>query len=376
MGKLRVLLSLAIAGCLVVFAGESAAQDASVVTREFPNPKPPLGDAVGSINTEVTCPANRVFAPGADSVGRSVRVTLSKPGVGYRDVTSLLLLGAAMTAFQVCPMAHTEGAAQVPDRTVDSLDVLASPSDGAPVVQVLHAEHFANDSGQWAQVTDVLARNAQAQASAETTAPQAPAIPPPAADASASAAPNPQQPDAVASGAQSGRSQDQSAVDPAEREAENRVFIGKLQLWGAVALGAVALFGLFNMRVAIMRWYYFHFDRHPAESLVRTAIRLSNGSGTNPALLAEALGEIPPRGAVLRQVRLEQAERLYGELRNACVARQQAYAERARRNQIELHESEVFLGMQEALGLAAVALERAKAAYAMATSLKSRRISA
>lgn len=381
MGKHRIHTMGALAACIVAIASTCAGQDATVITRQFPNPNPPLAGAVGSITTEVTCPAVRLFPVGQTDVGRSVRITVSKPGSGYRDVANLLLLGGAMTAFQVCPMAHVDGGSQVPDRTVDSLVVLARASEGEPFRQSLYAAHFANDSGQWAQVIDILAVS-----EAAGSAPQAPPAPPSAVVAPPAAAVAPptatvaspppvqlgdQQPAATQSAADAAQQQP-LATDQTSQAAGNRVPVGRLWLWATLALLTAALVLIFQRRIAIMRWYYFHFEPHPAEPIVRAAIVTSGASSTNLARLADALGDLPRHNAVLRGVRIEQAERLYGELRAASIARQQAYAERAKHEALELHEQTAFRGMQEALALAAVALEKAKAAYATAITLKRR----
>jgi hypothetical protein len=371
LGQRQILSPWASAVVLFAIAGSAAAQDASVVTRVFPNPTPPLGQAVGPITVEVTCPSARVFARGQTDIGRSVRITVSKPGTEYRAVISQLLLGGAMTSFQACPMAHVEGAMQVPDRTVDALDVFAPSYAGGPAQHVLHADHFANDSGTWDSVSDELA-----QAPPPATAAQAPAQAVPSAavvvpEHKLTKAERRAQRRAARRAAAEARAQlAAQQAEQARQKARSDAFFRTLLGWAEIAALLGLLWLVFQNRVAILRWYYFHFDPHPAEAVFRTAIASSDDMAMNPASLANALSELPPSGAVRRKVRLEQAERLYGELRSASIARQQAYAERARKDASLLHEQTAFRGMQEALALAAVALERAKVAYATAINLR------
>lgn len=111
-------------------------------------------------------------------------------------------------------------------------------------------------------------------------------------------------------------------------------------------------------REAVARWYYFTFHPHPAESIVRGSLdgrRVIAG-----AELAAALAEVPPDNRILREVRIAQGERLILQM-------QRVSEETIRRTVSNAQADEAraaVLGIQEALALAAVALERAKAAHA------------
>jgi hypothetical protein len=108
---------------------------------------------------------------------------------------------------------------------------------------------------------------------------------------------------------------------------------------------------------SVARWYYFTFHPHPAEPLVRAAIESPNlGNGK---ALAAALGELPPGNSIFRGVRLVQAERLFNQMQVASARRLRAIEAHAKAE----YERAAVLSIQEAMALAAVALERAKALY-------------
>jgi hypothetical protein len=107
---------------------------------------------------------------------------------------------------------------------------------------------------------------------------------------------------------------------------------------------------------AIARWYYFTFHPHPAEHLVRYAI--DSGVPLDGPALASALGEPPPASGILREVRLVQAERLVNEMQVVSRGRARELEKRAKAE----YERAAAVGAQEAIALAATALERAKAA--------------
>lgn len=115
-------------------------------------------------------------------------------------------------------------------------------------------------------------------------------------------------------------------------------------------------------REEIARWYYFTFYPHPAEPAVRSA--LAQGRLLDGNRLAAVLGEVPPENRILREVRIAQGERLVAEMRQASDATIRESLKAARSHQ----ERAAYLGIQEAIGLAAAALERAKAAHAASKS--------
>ena len=145
-----------------------------------------------------------------------------------------------------------------------------------------------------------------------------------------------------------------------------------LAVLGVLGLAAVHLRRFVE---PVLSWYYFTFHPHPAQQMVRSSIGVSGVSVGNARALADALGELPPDNPILRRVRFRQAEKLYGELRVANEARAKAIAREAEAQAIKDHENAAFFGSQEAVGLASVALERAKASFDAAQSLSARRAS-
>jgi hypothetical protein len=125
---------------------------------------------------------------------------------------------------------------------------------------------------------------------------------------------------------------------------------------------------LFSLRQRLAKLYYWYFYPHPAEPLVRAA--LSTGNVLDAKAFANALSELPPGNPILRAVRMEQADRLFQEMKNfsLALARQHEAKLRAEESQNKIREKEeyqrtAFEGVHEAVELAAVALERAKAIY-------------
>jgi hypothetical protein len=129
-------------------------------------------------------------------------------------------------------------------------------------------------------------------------------------------------------------------------------------LLGACALAGWLLFVLYQEREAIARWYYFTFYPHPAEPLIRSA--LSQATPLDGVRLAAILGELPPDNRILRDVRIDQGERLVAQMRKVSEQTVRDTIRDARADSARA----AALGIQEAIALAAVALERAKAAHA------------
>ena len=129
-----------------------------------------------------------------------------------------------------------------------------------------------------------------------------------------------------------------------------------LLLAGALAVWLLVI--LILQREAIARWYYFTFYPHPAEPLVQSA--LARGARLDGERLAAILGAVPPDNRILRDVRIEQGERLVAQMRQVSEQTIQDTIRDARADSARA----AAIGIQEAIALAAVALERAKAAYA------------
>jgi hypothetical protein len=138
---------------------------------------------------------------------------------------------------------------------------------------------------------------------------------------------------------------------------------------------------LYNWRV-FPRWYYFYFYPHPARSRVEQA--LNTRTVLDGPALAAAIGEVPSGNSIFRKVRLEQGEALVGrmqhmsrsieaELQRAAAARARADARQYERQAAEGYETAALHAIQEAIALAAVALERAKAAWQTSEAIRKRR---
>lgn len=128
----------------------------------------------------------------------------------------------------------------------------------------------------------------------------------------------------------------------------------------AVGYGAYRLF--MRVRDPIARWYYFTFYPHPAESIVHNAIT-QGAAPLDGRSLAAALGEMPPHNSVFRAVRIEQGERLVSLMREASLARMRAQERADNVRAKHTLEEAAALDVQAAVGLAGVALERAKAQF-------------
>jgi hypothetical protein len=118
--------------------------------------------------------------------------------------------------------------------------------------------------------------------------------------------------------------------------------------------------------LAIVRWYYFTFHPHPAEPIVQGAIR--TGTVLDGRALANALGEVPPGNSIFRKVRLEQADRLVTGMQTMSREKVRAMELRAAND----FERAAFITTREAIALAAVALEQAKAAWQASEAMRMR----
>ncbi len=113
-----------------------------------------------------------------------------------------------------------------------------------------------------------------------------------------------------------------------------------------------------------IRWYYFNLHPHPAEPLVRRAIETDRP--LDGPSLARALQEVPPGNRFLREARLAQATRLFAQLETATMVRIRQLERTAR----DEYQRAAIIASQEALALAAVALERARAAFKASQSVQ------
>jgi hypothetical protein len=154
----------------------------------------------------------------------------------------------------------------------------------------------------------------------------------------------------------------------ARRAADWEDFWSGVRKWATVGGIFLVLVWIVRKREPILRWYYFTFHPHPAEPIVRSALK--GGRTLDGNALAAVLGDLPPTHGVFRSVRVAQGEQLVAKMR---VATEAMIATNLARAQTD-YERAAFHDIQEALGLAAVALERARAAEAASKSLQGRRI--
>ena len=311
--------------------------------------------AVGDGAAAVQCPSRGQLATGADWHARSVRVTLRDAGDGYRGagVVNTLLKNALSMAWAQCPLIrNSPDGSRTFEYGVAAVDIFAPSEPGTDPAEVYHAETF-TEGAQWAAVSDIgLAREREAAAatvpsSTPSAQPTDAAEPPPPVVALAPVATT-------------------SVEPPLLSAATKRV------VWTWLKGFALACFVVWVVayRRSIATWYYFAFHPHPAEPLVQRALSSDVTSASTAHALAQALGQMPPGSSTLRAVRLQQADRLFGQLHDASVARQRAIERKMREGAARAREEAAFVSLQEAVALAAVALEHAKAAYDTARHLQ------
>lgn len=319
-----------------------------------------VANSVGDVSAEVVCPSPNInFA-----LKRGVRLTVGKSGDGYRDpgVLSTLLFRALDTAWSQCntqmgSFGFSVGFAEI---------YAPNGPSGAPVL-VARADQFIDIMQSWQTVTDVGAQ--QEQAAAEAAAQQQAEQQQQAQAAQQAAQQAQAAQEAAANQAQQQAAQAAAAAQQTQVDEQNRQQAAlesarqMHQLWvfvqWCIPLG-VALF-LFSRRAILARWYYFYFHPHPAAPLVRAA--LSTGNVLDGKALAHALSEVPPGSAVFRAVRLEQAELLFHQMQAASAAHLRRQEQQAKSEAQRAYERAALNSIQEAVALAAVALERAKALY-------------
>jgi hypothetical protein len=317
--------------------------------------------AVGPIKIGVKCPQRRIDG---DLNARGVKITVAKGGSALSDHSIInTLAGAGLTrVFAQCPMGF-QSIIAIAEFKVGFLAIYGPPSEGARPTLLYSARKYEPLTG-WESVTDVLAeRLREEQLAAQARASQK------AAEAQQQMAEQQQQ------AAQALAKQQQQAQSQAQAEQEARTqqaiasikdFIKRWAPWLLMAM--LALFG-FAKRETLSRWYFFHFHRHPAERMVERALLSPSTSPANARALAQALGELPTGSSALRAARLRQAENLYHRLEVASAGRLHEMEQRLNEAADEAKKEAAFYGMQEAVALAAVALERAKAAHQTASKL-------
>lgn len=280
---------------------------------------------------------------GLGSIARGVRVVAEKSEYDDAPVVETVLRRAVEFAWRTCPLRFIFGVNETSEIRLNVGSVeLYLPSG----MLAIRAESFTGDntfhpgsSYSWQSVENVGARQRALEAAA------------------------------VAEWTRQAQQQLVMQQRRAESQAASASFRDTIQdIWGTIQkllifIAVVVVVGvLLGHRGTIVRWYYFAFHPHPAEPLIRSA--LERGHPLDGKALAAALVEMPPDSRLLREVRIEQGERLVAQMRRAserAIARATADYERA-----------AFVGIQEAIALAAVALERAKAAHEASKSVRGR----
>ncbi len=323
--------------------------------------------AVDGARFEVQCPESGYRADEATAAAaarlRSVRVTLNTQGLDYQQasVKMDLLRAAAQAVWSQCPITlPLSGTTFTTEaHSIGSAEIYGTPEAGSQLTLLLRATSYASYCICWEHVEDVYAQHQQVvaeQAAQRAAQEQAATI---AQQQAAQAAVQYQisQQQAVA---QANQQAQQAAANAANSEAWDMWWANlwrtiKLIFWLGVS-GLVAVW-IIRRRNAIARWYYFTFHPHPAADLVAAAI--GSHAPLDGSALARALGELPPGNSIFRGVRLEQAEQLFRRMQKVSEARIREQRERAR----EGYERAALDSIQEAVALAAIALERAKALY-------------
>lgn len=269
---------------------------------------------------------------------RSVRVVSERANYESRPVIEMTLRRAVEFAWRSCPLHFIFAGSETPAFQLDVTSVELYLPNGA---LALRASGFTGDqtfnpgsSYGWKSVEDIGAQQrAQAAAAAVQRVQEA-------------------QRQVVIQ---------QRRVEVQAREDHFWASVQQVVLF--VGLAAVALW-LFACREAILRWYFFAFHPHPAAPLVQSA--LDRGDMLDGKALARALAEVPPGSRILREVRIEQGERLVAQMK---VVSERMIKEGAARAAAD-YERAAFVGIQEAVALAAVAVERAKAAQQASRSVR------
>jgi len=336
------VFSAAFALLAAVFAWHDRAEAVSVPPYQqvfgagFAAP-PEVENALGRLTYSITACRNE--AVGMPS--RSVSVTSEKSEYEDRRVVETVLYWATLYAWRACPLPVIWGMVRpLPQPRFEVKSIELYLPDGGLAIR---ATGLSSAMGpyRWATVEDVGA--AQREMAARQAAQQ-------------------EQAQQLAQARQA--EEDQSRRD-AEEWSQRR---DRWAAWSRaheddakqIAIGVGALIvsmALWRKRTAILRWYFFNFHPHPAEPMVRAALR---GGALDGNALASALGEVPSRNSILRDVRIVQGERLVERMSRVSERTIKRDLARAR----EDHERAAFHGVQEAIALAAVALERARASHA------------
>ncbi len=311
-------------------------------------------NALGNLSFSITDCQNDWLKP----ISRSVQVSTTKSDYSDQRVVEAVLYRAVKYAWSACPLTFYFGVYTTtkPRFDVQSVDVYLGDGTHALSATHMHGDfaQYIGPSYAWEAVSDT---GAEARAQAASAAQQAEAA---RQVLEAQAQPVlPAQPPQI-----DDNKQEREAIAQAH-------FIHGL--WTAMQWFVVITLSwlLFLLRHALARWYYFYFYPHPAEPIVKAA--LVSGTVLDGKALAGALSEISLGSPTFRAVRLEQAEQLFHQMQAVSIAQLRRQEEQSLASAREQYERAAHTSIQEAVALAAVALERAKALYRASQEIGVRR---
>jgi hypothetical protein len=282
---------------------------------------------VGPVSFDVQCPEKRIThgLEDPDYQGRTVRITLDRPGNWWRNQDVLAaLLGRALDAeYQQCPMEQDYGDHRWDMGRNGPTEIYGKPSDGEPLQLLARATEFEIGPRYFGEVDDVYA-DRQAQVAQEQE--QKRRAEAEAQEASARAA-------AEVQAAQSAEVQRQANTENAQRA------VATFWQWvRLIGFAAIAIW-LFVKRESIARWYY-SLKPHPAAGMVDQAI--SRGANIDGDLYEQVLRPVPG-SRVERDVRREQADELTRRLREHEAALHSESARRVEAERRRVEQENAFL---------------------------------
>ena len=350
-GGSSTLAAFVVGAVWIAGGNPSAAEMRALDGSGFASPSS-VDAAVGLVSIDLVCPLRaRVTVAKAGEEG------LRKPGV-----LSAILRDALKKYWHECD-SRVLGIMNAP---VPLIEIYAPPAVGKPPMLLFQAIEFMPFSDRFRSVVDVRKQEQEREAAREA-ARQASLL----------------KQQRLEEEQRRQEAEQQRLRDEAAASAiwwENFWVTAKLTFWFIVIVSFIAF--LLCSWKRFVRWYFFVFYPHPAAPMVRQALK-SQRVFDGPALAA-ALGEVPPGISIFRKVRLEQGEALIAQMqamsRSLLAEEERRTAEQERRVAVQYerqaaegYEHAAIIGVQEAVALAAAALERAKAAWRMSEAIRGRR---
>lgn len=332
---------------LVVLAGRASAQVDATLT-----------DAFGDINFEVQCPQSGYFPENDDAARvahlRSVRITVSKPGVAYQTpyLHERLLDAGGAAVYAQCPITTILSGTMFTDtaHSIGSAEIYGPPADGSPVTLLMRAGPYTPRCICWEGIEDVYTQQQQAAAAQKT------------AEEQAAYQAEQQQQQATAAAAQQrelavqAQQQAQAQQIAAQREQESHQWWSNFwstikTLFWLIVCGSIGVWLLRHWEMFV-RWYY-ELTPHPATDIVNSAVA---GGMIDGNVFSKIMAPVPGN-RIEREVRAEQARKL-AELAHETEAALRRRAEEAQR---QVREEAAFLAAQRNLHDATVSAQLAKA---------------